>query len=81
LDDVGAERIVSDYGVLREPVADFFMALSRRRDSGAACPRVCVTTNLDSGAIAERYGERMLSRLLGVVHPVVLAGDDKRVSE
>lgn len=78
LDDIGAERIVSDYGVMREPVADFFMALSRRRDSGMGAPRICATTNLDSAAMAARYGDRMLSRLLDVVVPVVLAGEDKR---
>jgi len=78
LDDVGAERIESDYGVMREPITDFFMALSRRKDSGKACPRICATTNLSSADMSKRYGDRMVSRLLDVVVPVVFTGCDKR---
>ena len=78
LDDLGAEEIENNYGVQRLPVGDFFMRLSRRMDSGDYVPRICVTTNLSSEQISDRYGERMMSRLLAVVVPVKMNGGDRR---
>lgn len=78
LDDLGAEPIVNNFGVQRFPVADFFMRLSRRIDSGEVAPNICVTTNLSSGEMADRYGERMMSRLLSVVVVQAMGGEDRR---
>lgn len=78
LDDLGAEAIVSDYGVQRFPIGDFFLRLSRRMDAGDFVPRICVTTNFSAAQISDRYGERMLSRLLALVVSVRMVGEDRR---
>lgn len=78
LDDLGAERDSNDYGVRLLPIADFFMRASRRHDNGEFVPRVCVTTNMSARQMSERYGDRMLSRLLAVTEPVQMSGSDKR---
>ncbi len=77
LDDLGSDAIESNFGVQRFAVADFFMRMARRMDSGEYIPRICVTTNFSAEDISERYGGRMLSRMLSVVVPVRMCGKDQ----
>lgn len=77
LDDVGAERPGNDYGVRIEVVGDWLCRRHEQWVKGRA-PLLAVTTNLNAEAIGERYGGRMLSRLLEMVVPVRMVGGDHR---
>jgi hypothetical protein len=78
LDDLGAEPVENNYGVQRYPVANFIHRLMSLVENGARAPRLYVTTNLTSTEISDRYGDRMLSRLLALVVPVKMTGTDHR---
>lgn len=76
LDDLGSEAAVNDYGVMREPVAEWFC---RQYDNGGIdFSRFAATTNLTPPEIRSRYGERFWSRFSSSVLRLVLAGCDKR---
>lgn len=55
-----------------------FGAVDNRIEAGAS---LLVTTNLELGEIAERYGEPVASRLAGYCRVVRLDGRDKRLGE
>jgi len=76
LDDLGAEPVENNYGVQRFPVANCIHRLMAMVEGGTTWPRLYVTTNLTSLEISERYGDRMLSRLLALVVPVRMEGKD-----
>ena len=73
LDDLGAESAVSEYGVRKEPVADFII-----RYHLIGRKRLFITTNLNTEEIDARYGGRLLSRLKDLCVPLRLSGNDKR---
>lgn len=76
LDDLGSEAAVNDYGVMREPVAEWFC---RQYDNGGIdFSRFAATTNLTPPEIRSRYGERFWSRFSSSVLRLVLTGGDKR---
>ena len=76
LDDLGSEAAVNDYGVMREPVAEWFC---RQYDNGGIdFSRFAATTNLTPPEIRERYGERFWSRFSSSALRLVLTGGDKR---
>lgn len=78
IDDLGSEQTQNDYGIHRLPVAQFIMRLCRRHEHGIEEPRLFVTTNLSAEVMSERYGDRMMSRLLSLVVPVSMTGTDHR---
>jgi hypothetical protein len=64
IDDIGAEMTVCEYGA-RDDLLKAVITHRAERQSGIThC-----TTNLDSAAIIERYGDRIMSRLLGMCRP------------
>lgn len=79
LDDLGMEGERCSFGEWRDNVAKFFADFQRFVDRGNMVPRIFVTTNLSSVMISERYGDRVMSRLLSLVVPVKMSGRDKRV--
>ena len=79
LDDLGAESAITDYGIKREPAAEFVVRYHRARmSSPGGGARLFVTTNLTGEELAERYTARLTSRLKELCLPLHLKGADKR---
>jgi len=76
IDDLGAEGVVSEYGA-KDDVMKMVIAHRAERQKG----RTSITTNLDSDKIAERYGDRTLSRILGMCKPFRMEGISMRKPE
>ena len=60
IDDLGTEPVATNYG-WREDLMRYVIAHRIDKQSGTTH----ITTNLDAAAIAERYGDRTLSRIMG----------------
>jgi len=73
IDDIGAEGITHEYGA-KDDIIKTVIAHREGRQDGLTH----VTTNLDSTAIRERYGDRTLSRLLGMCRPHRMTGENRR---
>jgi hypothetical protein len=79
LDDLGNEPIKSNYGVKTESVSNFIMKWYSdvfKREGHFA--RLHVTTNLTRQQLVERYGIRVVDRLLEMVCTVNFANTSKR---
>lgn len=74
IDDLGAENLVSNYGVKVDTVGDF---ICRYHMKGKK--RLFITTNLRGDELLARYGGRVFSRLKDLCVPVRFEGKDKRV--
>lgn len=77
LDDVGAELTINNYGVKSEAFGTFVLAWY-------ACdprPRLIITTNMDSAMMVARFGDRVLSRLMGCCETYRMQGRDMRTNE
>jgi len=75
IDDFGAERIVAEYGAKDEVLRAVIVHRSDRQSA-----RTHVTTNLTAEQISERYGDRVLSRLLGMCKAHTIKGHNQRVA-
>ena len=64
IDDLGAEATTCEYGAKEDLMKK---VISRRAELRNV--RTYVTTNLDAAGIIARYGERIMSRLLGMCRP------------
>lgn len=73
IDDIGCEEIVREYGNIIDIIGDFIQ-LYHYRGKG----RMMGTTNLNSQAINEKYGMRMLDRVLEMCVVLKLNGKSKR---
>ena len=73
IDDIGAERTVSEYGNKDDIMKS---VLAHRSDKQTGVTHI--TTNMDADGIAQRYGDRTLSRLLGMCKAFALEGASKR---
>lgn len=78
VDDLGAEREYREYGKRRELVGEWLAGLYAAWKRGDWRHRLFVTTNLDSRAVAERYGGPVLDRLLEMCVAVRFTGRSKR---
>lgn len=76
IDDLGAERESVEFGA-RDDLLKSVIAHRAERQTG----RTHVTTNLDARAIRDRYGDRTLSRLVGMCRPHRLDGRDRRKAQ
>ena len=72
IDDLGAEPMVSEYGAKE----DVLKAVIAHREPLKF--RTHITTNLTAEQIAKRYGDRTLSRLIGMCRAFKLTGPDMR---
>jgi len=75
IDDLGSERKAVEFGAKDELMRT---VIAWRAERTTATTHV--TTNLSGVHIAERYGERTLSRLLGMCKPFELTGPDRRIA-
>ena len=75
LDDIGAEHSVNEYGIRKEPFADFVVQWHARREG---LGRLVITTNLSIKEFEERYGGRVVSRLKELCVAARFNGGDKR---
>lgn len=73
IDDLGTEGVVSEYGA-KDDLLKTVIAHRAERQTG----RTSVTTNLTAAQIAARYGDRTLSRLLGMCKAYKLTGKSRR---
>lgn len=73
LDDLGAERTTAEYGAKDEVLKSVIAHRAERQRA-----RTHITTNLDAAQIRDRYGDRTLSRILGMCVPHRLSGSDRR---
>lgn len=64
IDDIGAEMTVCEYGARDDLLKAVITHRAERQRGITHC-----TTNLNSAAIIERYGDRIMSRLLGMCRP------------
>ena len=86
IDDLGAESIVAEFGakedVLKVAIShrEYGQTVNHRPTDlqPARVGRTHVTTNLTAREIAARYGDRTLSRLLGMCKPFAFEGQSKR---
>ena len=77
IDDLGTEASVSDFGVKREPFADWLLKWYAMPPADRG--RFCITTNLTPEQIDVRYGDRVTSRMNAVSETLRLTGKDRRV--
>jgi DNA replication protein DnaC len=75
IDDLGTERVVAEFGAKD----DVMKAVIAHRCEGQKA-RTHFTTNLTGKQIAERYGDRTISRLLGMCKAFKFTGDSKRTA-
>jgi DNA replication protein DnaC len=75
IDDLGTESTVSEYGN-KDDLMKLVIAHRADRQRG----RTFVSTNLSAEQIAERYGDRTLSRLLGMCKAFTLRGESRRTA-
>lgn len=73
IDDIGSEEIVREYGNTVDVVGNFIQ-LYHYRGKG----RFMATTNLNSQSINDRYGGRILDRILEMCVVLKLNGKSKR---
>jgi hypothetical protein len=73
IDDLGAERTASRYGE-----RDEIMRLVIERRASKLDVRTHVTTNLTGEQIRERYGDRILDRLIGMCKVFKMVGSSRR---
>lgn len=73
IDDMGSEEIVREFGNTVDVIGDFVQRYHYRGRK-----RLFVTTNLTSGQINERYGGRVLDRLLEMCVVFKMSGRSKR---
>ncbi len=73
IDDLGAEPVTSEYGA-KEDIMKLVITHRADRQSG----RTSITTNLKADQIAQRYGDRTLSRILGMCKPHTIGGGNRR---
>lgn len=74
IDDLGAENLVSRYGVKTDIVGDFICRYHLKGQK-----RIFITTNLRGDELLARYGGRVFSRLKDLCIPVRFDGKDKRI--
>lgn len=72
LDDIGTEELSVKYGERRMAFAEIMDAAEKRGNL------VIVSTNLGSKEIAERYGDRVLDRILSTTARVLFTGKSLR---
>lgn len=72
LDDIGTEELSVKYGERRMAFAEIMDAAEKRGNL------VIVSTNLGSKEIAERYGDRVLDRILSTTTRVLFTGKSLR---
>ena len=73
IDDLGIEPIVSEWGA-KDDVLKTFIAYRAERVQA----RTHITTNLSSEEITARYGDRTLSRIMGMCKAFRLSGTNRR---
>lgn len=73
IDDLGIESIVSEWGA-KDDVLKTFIAYRAERVTA----RTYITTNLSSEEITDRYGDRTLSRIMGMCKAFKLTGTNRR---
>ena len=89
LDDLGAENLHNDYGIIRDPIANLIIRRHHHAELHALHPdrfippgTLTITTNLPfgtgQGTLAHRLGGRAASRLRQMCTPIEMKGKDKR---
>lgn len=73
LDDMGAELLVSHYGIKRDIVGEF-ICYYHSKGTG----RLMITTNLTGPEMVDRYGGRVVDRLKELCAPLRMQGKSKR---
>lgn len=73
IDDIGAEEIIREYGNVIDVVGDFIQRYHYRGKG-----RFLSTSNLNSQQINERYGGRILDRILEMCVVIKFTGKSKR---
>ena len=73
IDDIGAEEVVVDYGNRKDVVGDFVQRYHERGEG-----LLFGSTNLSSIDLNQRYGTRVLSRLVSMCVCFKMDGEDKR---
>lgn len=73
VDDIGCEEIIREYGNVVDVVGDFVQRYHYRGKG-----RFFATTNLNSEEICQRYGMRMLDRIMEMCVVLKLDGKTKR---
>lgn len=73
VDDIGCEEVVREYGNTTDVVGDFVQIYHLRGQK-----KFFGTTNLDSTALNQRYGTRVLDRLMDMCVVLKMNGESKR---
>ena len=76
IDDIGTEHIVSEYGAKEDIVKQVISHRCERQEATTH-----ITTNLNSAEISARYGDRTLSRMLGMCKPFAIDGENRRTAK
>ena len=78
LDDLGTETPHNEYGVLIDIAGEFIMRWHTAHAERQMRGRLHVTTNLGGQELCDRYGRRVIDRLMSLVVVVTLGGGSKR---
>lgn len=79
LDDLGNEAIKSDYGIKVDVLCDFIMYWhTEKYENCKDNDRIFATTNLNAKQLQDRYGDRIVDRLLAMCVFVNFEGTSKR---
>lgn len=73
IDDIGAEEIIREYGNVVDVIGDFVQRYHYRGKG-----RFMATSNLNSQQLNERYGGRVLDRIMEMCVVLRLDGKSKR---
>jgi DNA replication protein DnaC len=74
IDDLGAESVANEYGAKD----DLLKSVITHRADNIRDRRTHITTNLDVAGIVARYGDRTMSRILGMCKAHRLTGEHRR---
>lgn len=72
IDDVGTEEILNHYGNKRLAFAEIMDAVEKHEKL------IIVSTNLNDEQIADRYGDRVLDRIIATTRRVLFSGESMR---
>jgi hypothetical protein len=75
IDDLGAEPVARNFGAV-DDVLRRIIAHRCERQKG----RTHITTNMESGEVLARYGDRTMSRILGMCQPFRIDGGNRRAA-
>lgn len=78
IDDIGTDGTKRDYGTVRDYVGEYLRWWMDKKSWRGWTKRLFLTTNLSLAELNERYGTRLVSRIMECCVPLKLTGPNRR---